>query len=467
MLKQRRQFFELLFMVCDLAVVTLAWWISYWLRFYTELIEVDKGIPPFTSYLSLTLFILPIWAFVFRRAGLYRAMRGVRRLREMWMLVNANIVATILFIAMTYLFREKSEPFSRLVFLYFGAIATVLTIGERFLLRIGLRELRRRGYNLRYMLIVGAGKVSGDIASRIRMHPELGMQLLGCLSKEGSEKKGPRGLPIVGKYADLAQILASTDIDQVMVALPLEDNHLMPEIMAMVSDSMVDVRVVPDIYQFVSLGGAIEEFEGIPVISLQSAPLSPVGLALKRGLDIFLSLVGIVVTAPLMAVVALAVKLTSRGPVLYSQERVSVDGTPFPIYKFRTMRTNAESGGPGWTTAQDDRVTGLGKWLRATSLDELPQLFNVLRGHMSIVGPRPERPVFIEEFRKRVPRYMLRHKVPAGMTGWAQVHGWRGDTSIDKRIEFDLYYIENWSVLFDLKIMFLTIFRGFVNRNAY
>lgn len=467
MLKQKRQLFEYLFMVADLAVVSVAWILAYCLRFMTDLVPADKGVPEFEPYLSMTVFIWLIWAFVFRRMGLYRPMRGVRRARELWVLVNANALAILLLIAITYLFREKSVQFSRLVFVYFWALATVFTIGQRTILRFVLRELRRKGYNLRYMLIVGAGRVAGDLASRVRLHQELGIQLLGCLSKAGDEKRGPGGIPVVGRYEDVGQFIGRTDLDQIVVALPLEDHQRLPEIMAQLKDSIVDIKIVPDLYQFASLGGAIEEFEGLPVISLQECPLDGINLFTKRAVDLALGVALLVVFSPLMVFIAALVKLSSRGPVFFKQERVSFDGTRFSIVKFRTMYVNAESQGPGWTTPGDNRVTPLGRFLRSTSLDELPQLLNVLRGDMSIVGPRPERPVFIQEFRRRIPRYMLRHKVPAGITGWAQVHGWRGDTSIDKRIEYDLYYIENWSLLLDLKILWLTLFKGFRNRNAY
>jgi Undecaprenyl-phosphate glucose phosphotransferase len=467
MLKQKRQLFEYVFMAVDLVVVSCAWMLAYWLRFETDIIEADKGVPAFTNYLSMLLFIWLIWAFVFRRMGLYRAMRGTRPTRELWLLINANAFALLLFIAMTYLFREKSVPFSRLVFLYFGILATFFTILQRAVLRSLLREVRRRGYNLRYLLIVGAGKVAGDIATRIRLHRELGIQVMGCLSKDGIDKKGPRGIPVVGKYADLAELLKTRDIDQLIIALPLEDNQTLPDIMTQIGDQLVDVKIVPDLYQFVSVGGAIEEFEGLPVISIQGSPLEGINLFTKRLVDLFVALVMGIILLPAMFVIAILIKLTSRGPMIYGQERVSFDGTPFNIDKFRTMFIDAESDGPGWTSPGDKRVTAIGRFLRRYNLDELPQLYNVLRGDMSIVGPRPERPVFIEEFRRRIPRYMLRHKVPAGMTGWAQIHGWRGDTSIDKRIEYDLYYIENWSLILDMKIVFLTLFRGFRDRNAY
>jgi Undecaprenyl-phosphate glucose phosphotransferase len=454
-------------MATDLVVVSVAWLVAFWLRFETGLVPVDKGVPEFIHYVSMLIFIWIIWAFVFRRMGLYRPMRGVRRTRELWVLVNANALAILLLIAITYLFREKSVQYSRLVFVYFWVIATALTVLQRSFLRFLLRELRRKGYNLRYMLVVGAGKVAGDVVSRVRLHQEIGIQLLGCLSKDGEQRRGPGGVPIVGSYSDIGSFLGRTDIDQIVVALPLEDQQTLPEIMSQLQDSLVDIKIIPDLYQFASIGGAIEEFEGLPVISLQECPLDGINLFTKRTVDLLVASLLLLVLSPLMSIIALLVKLTSRGPVLFKQERVSFDGTPFRIIKFRTMYLDAESGGPGWTKPGDDRVTPLGRFLRSTSLDELPQLLNVLKGDMSIVGPRPEQPVFIREFRQHIPRYMLRHKVPAGMTGWAQVHGWRGDTSIDKRIEYDLYYIENWSIFLDLKILFLTVFRGFRNRNAY
>jgi Undecaprenyl-phosphate glucose phosphotransferase len=467
MLKQKRQLFEILFLGADLIAVTLAWVLSYWLRFESGIIPVDKGVPEIGSYLMMLLFIWVIWAFVFRKMGLYRPMRGVRRIREVWLLLNANALSILLLLSFTYLLREKSVPYSRLVFVYFGALATIFTLLQRASVRFLLREVRRRGYNLRYLLIVGAGNVAGDIATRLRLHRELGLQLVGCLSKTGQESRGPKGIPIVGSYEELSVLIQKLDIDQVMVCLPLEDNALLPDIMGQIGDSLVDVRIVPDIYQFVTLGGEIEEFEGLPVINLRSTQLDGINLVTKRFLDIVLGSLLLFLLSPLLLVLALLVKLTSRGPVLFKQERVSVDGSHFSILKFRTMRTDAEARGPGWTTEGDSRVTKLGGFLRKWSLDELPQLVNVIRGDMSMVGPRPERPVFIKEFRTHIPRYMLRHKVPAGITGWAQVNGWRGDTSIDKRIECDLYYIENWSLLLDLKILFLTIFRGFRNKNAY
>lgn len=466
MLKQKRQLFEFMFMGADILAVSIAWILAYWFRFLSGLVEIDKGVPDFTSYLSQLLVIWVIWAFTFKKMKMYQPMRGKKKLWEVFQLARATTLAVLILIAVTYLFREKSVPFSRLVFVYFGLFAFVLTLAHRLLIRATLRELRRKGYNLRYLLIVGTGQVASDIIKRVRRHRELGIQIVGCLAKDGIETVGPAGAPIIGYYGDLKKLLTTMDIDQVVIALPLEDNHFLPKVIEDLKNSTVDVKIVPDVYQFISAGGSIEEFEGLPVISVQESPIEGVNMFLKRMLDVAISLFALVALSPLLTLISLLIKFTSRGSVLYVQERVSLDGTRFPIYKFRTMTVDAEEEGPQWSTKKDPRTTSIGKFLRAWSLDELPQLWNVLNGDMSIVGPRPERPYFIHEFKEKIPLYMLRHKVPAGITGWAQVNGWRGDTSLDKRIEYDLYYLKNWSLFFDLKIIFLTLIRGLRNKSV-
>ena len=337
MLKQKRQLFEYLFVVADLMVVSVAWLVAYWARFHSGLIPVDKGIPDFAQYVSMLLFIWIIWAFVFRKMGLYRPMRGVRRTRELWVLINSNALSILLLISITYLFKEKSSQFSRLVFVYFWAFATAFTVLERSVLRFFLRELRRKGYNLRYMLIVGAGQVAADMVSRVRLHQELGVQLVGCLARVGTSSRGPGGIPIVGTYEDLGDVLELADIDQIVVAVPLEDQHILPSIMAELKDSVLDIKIIPDLYQFASIGGAIEEFEGLPVISLQGCPLDGINLFSKRVLDVGIAGLALLILSPVLLIVGALVKLTSRGPILFKQERVSFDGTRFRIVKFRTM----------------------------------------------------------------------------------------------------------------------------------
>ena len=317
------------------------------------------------------------------------------------------------------------------------------------------------------------------------------MQLLGCLTSEDDQRKtfeqeapllstktnrlrelaqaqGSLGkLRVVGNYADLPRLLARGGVDQIIIALPLADHEKIGRIIESIGDAMVDVRIVPDFHQFIQLGSQVEEFDGLPVVSLASTPLAGFNRVLKRSLDLVFGTLFLVASLPMMALVAGIVRLTSQGPIFFFQERVGLDGRPFKIYKFRTMREDAEADGAKFAVDGDPRTTTVGRILRKLSLDELPQLVNVIAGDMSLVGPRPERPVFIEEFRQRVPKYMLRHKVQAGITGWAQVHGWRGNTSIEKRIEYDLYYIEHWSLALDLKIIGLTLLNSFRDRNAY
>jgi Undecaprenyl-phosphate glucose phosphotransferase len=454
-------------MISDLLVVSLAWCVAYWFRFESGYFPIDKGKPKITEYLSVLALIALVWGPTLRWMGLYKPMRGVREVRERLQLISANTISVVILIALVYLLLEKNVPFSRAVFLCFWFFAVVFTLIERSFLRFLLRDLRRKGHNLRYLLIIGIGKVAADLVIRLRNRRELGIQIVGCLSVSGNRDEGPHDVPVIGKYQDVHEVIKRLPVDQVIIALPLNENHLLPTVIEQLGDSTVDVKIVPDVHQFISLTGSIEEFEGLPVIGLQVSPIVGISLILKRVFDMVVSAILLVILSPLMLLIAILVKISSKGPAIYSQERVSLDGSIFQILKFRTMCCDAESNGPGWTKSGDSRVTKLGKFLRSTSLDELPQIINVLKGEMSIVGPRPERPVYITEFRRHIPRYMLRHKVPAGMTGWAQVNGWRGDTAIEKRIECDLYYIENWSFFLDIKIILLTFIRGFRNQNAY
>lgn len=483
MLKRHSQLFEAFFTATDILAVSVAWTLSYWVRFSSELIPVSKGIPPYTDYLRMLLFVWLIWAFVFRRAGLYRPMRGSNRLHEVLKVIRANSLSVILLLAVTYLFREKSVPFSRLVFFIFFCISTTFLIMSRSLIRVLLRSMRRRGYNLRYAVLIGSGFSAKQMAQSMNQHPEYGIELLGWLENptQQAEMVGPKQLslyqteqeqadvdiPVLGTYNDLKEILDKGRVDQIIVALSYTEPEFLEPILSTIGDSMVDVKIVPDVLQFIQLGSEIEDFDGVPIVSLASTPLCGVNRVVKRALDVVFGTLFLIFFTPLMLLIAFLVKLTSRGPVFFTQERVGLDRKEFAIYKFRTMTNDAESDGAKFAVSGDPRVTVLGRFLRKLSLDELPQLVNVICGQMSLVGPRPERPVFIKEFRRHIPKYMLRHKVQAGMTGWAQVHGWRGNTSIEKRIEYDLYYIEHWSLALDLKILFMTLIHGLRDRNAY
>ena len=467
MLKERRQVFVGLFVVADLLVLAAAWALAYVLRFVLPVIPVTKGTPPFSTYLTLLPVIFAIWGFVFRTSGLYDPMRAREEGSERRMVLRACSLAMLIFTAVSFLGFEKAYSLSRLMLLYFYVLGTAAVIVERATLREILREARRRGFNLRHVLVVGDGELAQSVADRMARHPELGLKVRGFLTDDPARVGTYVGaVPVCGLWDAVSDVVAKGGVDQVVLALPFEALPRLGGLVSRLDSAAVDIKVVPDVERFVSLRSGIEEFEGLPVISLRATPLSGWNRIAKRAMDIALGTLGLLLVAPLMLAIALLIKLTSRGPVLFSQERMGLDGRVFRVWKFRTMRADAEDeSGPVWATAGDPRCTAIGGQLRRLSLDELPQLINVLRGEMSLVGPRPERPIFIDEFRRHVPRYMLRHMVRAGMTGWAQVHGWRGNTSIEQRIQYDLYYIENWSLLLDLKILALTFVRGF--KNAY
>jgi Undecaprenyl-phosphate glucose phosphotransferase len=286
-------------------------------------------------------------------------------------------------------------------------------------------------------------------------------------SQVAASRKFRSRFRVIGTYSDIPALIEQGGIDQLIVALPLKDHDKLESVIASIGDAMIDVRIVPDFHQFIQLGSQVEDFDGVPVVSLASTPLSGINRVTKRIFDVVVGLILCLISIPIIAVCAALIKFSSRGPVFFTQERVGLDGRRFKIFKLRTMSLDAEKDGAKFAVKGDPRVTLIGRVLRRLSIDELPQLINVILGQMSLVGPRPERPVFIEEFRRHFPRYMLRHKVQAGMTGWAQVNGWRGNTSIERRIEHDLFYIENWSLLLDVKILARTVVSTILDRNAY
>jgi Undecaprenyl-phosphate glucose phosphotransferase len=469
LLKQHHQVFQGLFFFADMLVVSVAWVLAYYLRFEWGPIPAPKGTPPMANYLPMALFVWVIWGVTLRLFGLYHVTRGTQAMHEAIRVAQASTLSVLVFMSVAFLFWEKDYSFSRGVFFYFWVLAVVMLVAERLLLREVLGLFRARGYNQRHVLIIGSGDLAQSVARKIAEHPGLGFTIRGFVAERAEEVgRAIDGARVIGSYADVQAILEQNGIDQVLIALPFDSIGYLEEILKRIGPSMVDIKVIPDIYKFISLRGGIEDFDGMPVISLLDTPLRGWNDVLKRCVDIVLAATLIALMSPLFVLIAVAVKLASRGPVFYRQERMSLDGRTFLVWKFRTMRVDAEAEtGAVWASPVDPRRTTLGSWLRRTSLDELPQLFNVLRGEMSLVGPRPERPVFIAQFRQKIPNYMLRHKVRAGMTGWAQVHGLRGNTSVEQRIRYDLYYIENWSLLLDFKILLLTLFRGFNNPNAY
>jgi Undecaprenyl-phosphate glucose phosphotransferase len=336
---------------------------------------------------------------------------------------------------------------------------------SRAVFREALRFARRRGYNLRYAVVVGGGELAATVVRRMQARPDVGIQVLGVVSDDKDAVGSARWL---GGYSDLRTILDANQVDHVVLALAHEDYGRLAGLLDAVGDEPVTIHVVPDLLRFASLRGGVEQFEGMPFIHLRESPLYGWSSLAKRVFDFVFSLAVLAVLGPVLLALAVAVRVSSPGPVFYRQERMGLDGRRFQMLKFRTMQADAErQTGPKWAEPADERRTGLGAFLRRFSLDELPQFINVLRGDMSVVGPRPERPVFVERFRQTVPGYMLRHKVKSGITGWAQVHGLRGNTSLEKRIQYDIEYIERWSVGLDLKIIAMTVVRVLVDRNAY
>lgn len=467
MLKKHSQFFESLLFITDIVIIVASWVFSYYLRFHSGIIPIDKGVPPLKIYILLVLPIIFIWGFVFKAFDLYRPRRIASHIREVFDITKACAVSILVLIAVTFIYRQYE--FSRLVFLFFGIMNIAALSIERWIFREALRYLRKKGHNLRYALIVGTGEMSKEILKRIEAHPEIGLKVAGLLStNKGEVGANVHGIEVLGIYNEVGRFVKEKGIDHVIIALAWEEHGKVIDVLKNIGEEMVDIKVVPDIYEFATIRGGIEEFDGLPVISLQDSPLYGWNMVIKRTFDLTFSIIAVILTAPVMLIIAVAIKLTSPGPVLYRQERMGVGGDIFQMLKFRSMKIDAEQEtGAVWAKENDPRRTKLGTFLRKTSLDELPQFFNVLKGDMSVVGPRPERPIFIEEFRKRIHRYMLRHKMKAGITGWAQVNGWRGDTDLKKRIEYDLYYIENWSLSLDVKIMWLTIWKGLINKNAY
>lgn len=466
MLKRHSQFLESLMLLSDLLAISVSWLVAYYLRFHWGPVPVYRGVPDIRPYLVLLALIVIVWGAAFKAFGLYRPRRISSRLAEVRDIAQACTLAVLILVALTFFF--KQFEFSRLAILYFWVFSILSVSLVRGSFREIVRFMRRRGYNLRHILIVGEGALARKVIERIRVRPELGLRIVGLLVGDPKMVGGSvEGLRVLGTYEQAGEIVGELKIDKVFIAIPLEAYGRMEGILRSLEEAIVDINVIPDLYQYITLRGGVEEFDGLPLISLQDSPSFGWSLVAKRVMDIVLSGMALLITGPLLLLIAAVIKLTSRGPILYRQERMGLDGRTFHMLKFRSMRSDAEEDtGAVWATQDDNRRTPIGALLRRTSLDELPQLFNVLRGEMTLVGPRPERPVFIEEFRKRIPRYMLRHKVKAGITGWAQINGWRGDTSLEKRIECDLFYIEHWSLLFDLKILWLSLWKGFIHKNA-
>ncbi len=466
MLKRYHHIVGGIFRFVDACVIALAWLGAYWIRFHIPLVEVTKGLPGFRKYSALSPLIIILWSAVFSSMKVYNSRRMLRRTHEVQLLLKAHCTAILAFISVTYLFSEYR--YSRVVMIYFGALGALGIILFRLLLRNGLREFRLRGFNLRHVIGIGEGKALETLIRRIDRFPELGLRVQGVITHEKSNTPSVEGKLALGTFTEIHDIIQKFKPDQILIALPRDQYADLDRIFSLLKDETIDIQLIPDIHEYTTLGCEVEDFDGLPIVKINDSPLQGWGALAKRITDVIVSAIALVLLFPLFCLIAFAVRMSSKGPIFYQQERMGLDGRTFKILKFRSMDVNAESQtGAVWANRNDQRKTALGSFLRGTSLDELPQLWNVLKGEMSLVGPRPERPVFVQQFRREIPHYMLRHKVKAGITGWAQINGWRGNTSLDRRIECDLYYIRNWSYFLDIKILISTLWKGFINKNAY
>ncbi len=469
MIKDNQRYFNRLHLLVDAVVVALSYSLAWLIKFKTPFADTEPGISALSVeiYFSALYFIVPGYVLLYYFFNMYTPKRATRRKYEISSIIKANTVAIFLF--MVVLFAIKQEHFSRSLIVIFYVINIILATLFRSLIRNGLQYFRKKGYNLKYILLVGYSRAAEEYITRINANPQWGYVVRGILDDKVPSGTLYKGVKVLGRIDNLLYILPENKLDEIAVTLALEDYNRLERIVDLCEKSGVHTKFIPDYNSLVPSRPYTEDLMGLPVINIRYVPLTnTLNWIAKRAVDVMGSLCGIIISSPLMLMAAILVKCTSRGPVIFKQERVGLHNKPFKMYKFRTMELQKPSQEQkAWTVKDDPRVTRIGKIMRKTSLDELPQLFNILAGEMSLVGPRPERPLFVEKFKEEIPRYMIKHQVRPGLTGWAQINGYRGDTSIRKRIEYDIFYIENWTMGLDIKIMFLTIFKGFINKNAY
>ena len=435
----------------DAGIIGAAYFFSWYLRFKSGFFVQDAGVLPAKTYFSALFLIIPGYLLLYSIFQLYMPRRVKSYRKELMDIIRANGIGFMTFILVLYFI--KQEHFSRQMLCIFFFINISLEFASRYLIRTILWKMRKQGLNQKHILMIGESQMAEQYMDRLRENPKWGYQVFAHLKDE--EK--------------LERILEGNELDEVVIALRAEDYGKLERIVDVCEKAGVHTKMIPDFGNVISTRPYIEDVQGIPVIHVRRVPLNIMrNRAAKRAVDLIGATVAIILFSPVMLLTALVVALTEEGSVIYRQERVGLHNQVFYMYKFRSMiMQDEEKEKAEWSTRNDPRITPVGKLIRRTSIDELPQLFNVLKGEMSLVGPRPERPQFVQKFRDEIPRYMVKHQVRPGLTGWAQVNGYRGDTSIRKRIDCDLYYIENWTVGLDFKILFLTCFKGFINKNAY
>lgn len=466
MIRQSQRFLTQLYALTDFVSIQIAFMIAWWIKFRSGWLEHGPALP-FQNYLAWSVTYGIIAIIVGYMTILYSPKRRKKFSFEVYKIVQVHVISMLTLISLLFLYREIH--LSREFLALFATFNVLLVGGYRFIVKTGLRVIREKGYNKQFILIIGAGSLGRRFYKNLRKHPDLGYEVIGFLDDYVEEHEEYCDRPIIGEIDDLEEVLERELIDEVIIALPLHAHKKYGQIINVCEKAGVKAHIIPDYYDYLPAKPFFDNFAGMPIINVRDVPLDELrSRMIKRAFDLVFSVAVLVLFSPLFLLIALLIKLTSKGPVIFKQERIGKNRRPFLMYKFRTMRIEYDDiADTEWTVKNDPRITKVGRVLRKLSLDELPQFYNVLKGDMSVVGPRPERPHFVEQFREEVPRYMIKHHIRPGITGWAQSQGLRGDTSIEERIEHDVYYIENWSFALDLKIIAKTITSGFTDSNAY
>lgn len=469
MIKDNQKYFNRLQVLIDACVIAVSYWLAWFLKFEMKISFFSEAVRSLTfqQYMMLLILIIPGYLILYSAFSLYTPKRVQGRRLELANIVKANTMGLLLLIVALYI--AKEIDFSREMFFSFFFINIAAEEITRIIIRYVLRDIRKRGLNQKHILLVGYSRAAEEYIDRILQNPQWGYTVRGILDDKVTAGTVYKGIKVLGKIDNLMIILPQNRLDEIAITLGLDEYYRLEHIVSECEKSGVHTKFIPDYNNIIPTKPYTEDLLGLPVVNIRYVPLTNTfNSVIKRLIDIVGSLAAIVLFSPVMLIVSSLIKLTAPGPLIYKQTRVGLHNKPFEMYKFRSMEVQKEeSEKKAWTVKNDPRVTGVGKFIRRTSIDELPQFFNILKGDMSMVGPRPERPFFVEKFREEIPRYMVKHQVRPGLTGWAQVNGYRGNTSIRKRIEYDLYYIENWTVGLDIKILFLTVFKGFINKNAY
>ena len=471
MIKDNQRFLNNLHVLLDVLIICASYALAWLLTIVAPIFPAGHGVLPPQVYFAALIPIVPAYLLLYWAFHLYEPKRTHSKRAELWHICQACAVGLMLLTSILFAFRRSGYfgNFSTRMLVAFSIIDITLTTIERFGIRYTLSRLRRKGFNQKHVMLVGFSDASDQFIDACRRNPDWGYHIYGIVDDIAEVGEGYKGVRVVGRISELEHILAQNTIDEIAITLPLAAYAKLDGIVHVCEKSGVHTKFIPDYNNIIHSKPVTEDMDGLPVINIRNVPLTdPVKATAKRAVDICGALVGIVLFSPIMLVIATLIKLTSPGPIIFKQERVGLHNKPFMMYKFRSMVQQTEADEKkGWTVPGDPRVTRVGRFIRKTSIDEFPQFFNVLAGQMSLIGPRPERTQFVEMFKEEIPRYMIKHQVRPGMTGWAQVNGLRGDTSIYERVKYDIWYIENWTMSLDVKILFLTIFKGFVNKNAY